>query len=184
MITITILLIAVPAILIIALFKNTAVNTTAAITVNQPRPVVFDYLAALKNQERYNAWLIANDKLNIGYSGQDGHTGSILWWTSKHKSNGNGSQRIISLAAPETVAIEMTFEQPVPTRARYHFELLALNDTQTQVTWIFEGNPKPYYLLRVSHLLFRLKKRVRHYMEQSLRNMKDQLENKRHAVNA
>lgn len=184
MITITILLIAVPVILIIALFKDTVINTTAAITVNQPRPVVFDYLATLKNQEHYNAWLIADDKMNIGYSGQDGNTGSILWWTSKHKSNGNGAQRIVSLAAPETVAIEMTFEQPVPTKAHYHFELLALNDRQTQVTWIFEGNPKPYYLLRVSHLLFRLKKRVHRYMELSLRNMKYQLENQKQIANA
>lgn len=184
MITITILLIAVPVILIIALFRDTAINTTATITVDRPCRVVFDYLATLKNQERYNAWLIAGDRINIGYSGQDGQTGSMLSWTSKHKSSGNGSQRIISLTAPETVAIEMTFEQPVPTKAHYRFELLALSDRQTQVTWIFEGNPKPYYLLRVSHMLFRLKRRVHHYMELSLRNMKDQLEKERQIANA
>jgi hypothetical protein len=184
MITITILLIAVPVILIIALFKDTAIHTSAAIIVNQPRQVVFDYLASLKNQERYNAWLIADDKMNIGYSGQDGHAGSILWWTSKHKSNGNGAQRIIGLAAPQTVAIEITFEQPMPTKARYYFELFALNDRQTRVTWTFEGNSKPYYLLRVTHLLFRLKKRVNHYMELSLKNIKDQLEDQPRLVNA
>jgi uncharacterized protein YndB with AHSA1/START domain len=176
MITITILLIAVPVILVIAFFRNTAINTTAAITIDQPRQVVFDYLATLKNQEHYNAWLLADHKMNISYNGAE------LIWASQHKTGGHGSQRIVHVITPETIEIEIAFEQPLPTKAHYHFDLVALSDTRTQVTFVFKGNSKPYYLLRVSHLLFRLKKRIRYYMEQSLRNVKDQLENKSETV--
>lgn len=176
MITITVLLIAVPVILLIALFKNTAINSIATINIDQPRQRVFDYLASLKNQEHFNAWLMADQQMNITYSGREGQPESILLWRSKHKINGYGSQQIIDVVAPEKVVMEITFEQPVPTKARYYFDLVALSDTQTRVTWVFEGNSKPYYLLRVSHLLFRLKKRVMKYMELSLRNVKDQLE--------
>jgi hypothetical protein len=176
MITITILLIAIPVILIIALFKDTTINSSATIIVEQPRHLVFDYLASLKNQEHFNAWLMADPQMNIRYSGDDGLPGSILMWSSKHIANGNGSQQIINVLAPEKIEIEITFEQPVPTKARYHFVMAALSDTQTQVTWVFEGNSEPYYLLRVLQLLFHLKRRVIKYMELSLRNVKDQLE--------
>lgn len=131
----------------------------------------------MKNQEQYNAWLLADNKMNISYSGGQGQNGPDLKWTSKRKINGRGSQHIIKSIAPEQTEVEITFEQPVPTKANYRFDLVALSDTSTQVTWVFEGNSKPYYLLRVSHLLFQLKKRVTRYMQLSLRNMKDQLEN-------
>lgn len=176
MITITVLFIAIPVILIIALFKDTTIHSVAIINIEQPRQLVFNYLASLKNQEHFNAWMMADRQMNIRYKGEEGQPDSTLLWRSKHKVNGNGSQRIIDVVAPEKIIIEITFQQPVPTRARYYFDLVALSDTQTQVTWIFEGNAQPNYLLRVSHLLFRLKKRVIRYMEQSLRNVKDQLE--------
>jgi hypothetical protein len=176
MITLTIILIAIPIILIIALFTRKGITTEAAIDINQPQQQVFNYLTIIKNQEHYNAWLMIDPNMKITYTGTDGQAGAAMAWESKNKKDGIGSQRIVSANAPENIEIELVFEKPVPSKARYWLLLKSLNETSTRVTWRYEGNTAPYYLLRVSHLLLQLKKRVRKYMEASLSNLKSTLE--------
>jgi len=176
MITLTIILIAIPIILIIALFTRKGITTDAAIDINQPQQQVFDYLTIIKNQEHYNAWLMIDPNMKITYTGTDGQAGAAMAWESKNKKDGIGSQRIVSANAPENIEIELVFEQPIPSKARYWFQLNSLDETSTRVTWRYEGNTAPYYMLRVTHLLLQLKKRVRKYMEASLTNLKSTLE--------
>ena len=52
MITLTIILIAVPVILIIALFTRKGIITEAVIDIDKPQQQVFDYLVLMKNQEQ------------------------------------------------------------------------------------------------------------------------------------
>ena len=177
MITLTIILIAVPIILIIALFTRKGITAESAIDIHRPQQQVFDYLSVLKNQQQYNAWLKIDPKIKITYSGTDGQAGSAMDWESSYRKDGKAHQRLISLIAPAQIEVELVFEQPVPSKARYWFGLTALNETSTRVTWRYEGNTAPYYVLRVTHLLFQLKKKVRKYMEASLINLKNQLEN-------
>jgi hypothetical protein len=177
MITITIILIAVPIILIIALFTRKGITAEAAIDINRPQQQVFDYLAVLRNQEHYNAWLLIDPKIKITYTGTDGQASSAMAWESRYRKDGKAHQQLISLTAPEQIEIGLVFEQPVPSKARYWFQLTPLNENSTRVTWRYEGNTAPYYLLRVTHLLLQLKKRVRKYMEASLANLKKTLEN-------
>ena len=98
-------------------------------------------------------------------------------WESSYRKDGKAQQQLISLTAPEQIEVALVFEQPVPSKARYWFELTRLNESSTRVTWRYEGNTAPYYILRVTHLLFQLKKKVRKYMEGSLANLKTALEN-------
>jgi hypothetical protein len=172
MITLTIILIAIPIILIIALFTRKGITTEAVIDINQPQQQVFDYLATLKNQQRYNAWLMTDPNMKITY------TATAMAWESKNKKDGTGSQTVISANAPESIEIELIFQKPVPSKARYWFLLTSLTETSTRVTWRYEGNTAPYYLLRVTHLLLQLKKRVWKYIEGSLVNLKNNLEKK------
>jgi uncharacterized protein YndB with AHSA1/START domain len=176
MITLTIILIALPVILIIAFFSSKGIKTSASITIGQPRQKVFDFLVQLKNQEYYNAWMMIDPKMQKTYTGTDGESGFILAWESKNKKDGKSSQRIINITSPEKIEVELIFEKPVASTAHYRFELTPLSDTQTQVNWIYEGNPAPYYFLRVSQLLLRLKKRVNKYMQTSLENLRNILE--------
>jgi hypothetical protein len=177
MITLTIILIAVPIILIIALFTRKGITAESAIDISRPQQQVFNYLSVLKNQEQYNAWLKIDPKIKITYSGTDGQAGSAMAWESSYRKDGKAHQNLISLTAPEQIEVALVFEQPVPSEARYLFELTALNDNSTRVTWRYEGNTAPYYILRVTHLLLQLKKKVRKYMEASLANLKTTLEN-------
>ena len=176
MITLTIILIAVPVILIIALFTRKGIITEAAIDIDKPQQQVFDYLVLMKNQEQYNAWLMVDPKMKKEYSGTDGQPGSALAWESKTKTDGKARQQITDITAPEKIAFELVFEKPVPSKAHYWFELTPINATQTHIVWKYEGNPAPYYLLRVSHLIFRLKKKTTGYMQKSLVNVKRILE--------
>jgi hypothetical protein len=177
MITLTIILIAIPIILIIALFTRRGITTESAIDINRPQQQVFDYLSVLKNQVHYNAWLMIDSNIKITYSGTEGQADSAMSWESKYIQNGKAHQQIISLTELDQIEIELVFEQPVPSKAHYWFVLTALNKSSTRVTWRYEGNTAPYYLLRVTHLLLQLKKRVRKYMEASLANLKNTLEN-------
>jgi hypothetical protein len=176
MITLTVILIAVPLILIIALFTRKGIQTSAAIVIDKPQQQVFDYLTIMKNQENYNAWLMVDPHMTKTYTGTDGQPGFIMAWDSKNKKDGKASQRIVNLSVPENIDIELIFESPVPSKAHYRFELTPVSEKQTQVTWVYEGNPAPYYWLRVSQLLLRLKKRVDQYMQISLKNLKNILE--------
>lgn len=177
MIMLTIILIALPAILIVALFTRSGIKTSKAIDINKPRQDVFDYLVQLKNQEQYNAWMLVDPKMQKTYSGSGEGPGSIVVWESKNRKDGKASQRIINVGPPEKIEVEIIFEKPMASTARYWFELTPISEGCTRVNWIYEGNPSPYYLLRVAHLLLRLKKRVNQYMENSLQNVKQILEN-------
>jgi len=176
MIMLTIILTALPVILIIALFTRKGIQTSATIDIERPRQQVFDYLIKLKNQEQYNAWLLVDPKMLKTYTGNDGEVGFIQAWDSKNNKDGKASQRILGIAAPDQIKIEIIFEKPIASKAIYHFELTPLNETRTHVKWVYEGNPSPYYLLRVFHLLLRLKKRATRYMESSLVNLKNIME--------
>jgi hypothetical protein len=85
MITLTIILIALPVILIIAFFSSKGIKTSASITIGQPRQKVFDFLVQLKNQEYYNAWMMIDPKMQKTYTGTDGESGFILAWKAKTK---------------------------------------------------------------------------------------------------
>jgi hypothetical protein len=87
MITLTVLLIAVPLILLTALFTKKGISTSATIDINQPQQRVFDYLSQLKN-------LQADPKLRAKFS-----------------------QRIVGLTANERIAIEIIFEKPLRSKA-------------------------------------------------------------------
>jgi uncharacterized protein YndB with AHSA1/START domain len=171
-----ILIIAVPIVLIVALFTSKGITAQAAIHINKPRQQVFDYLVLLQNQEHFNAWMMVDPQMKKTYTGTDGQPGAVLAWESKTKTDGKASQRIIKVTPSQKIEIELIFEKPVPSKARYWFELSPISATQTHVNWNFEGNPAPYYWLRVSHMIFRLKKRTRGYMEKSLANLKGILE--------
>jgi uncharacterized protein YndB with AHSA1/START domain len=177
MILLTIFLIVIPVILIAAFFICTGINAETTIDINKPQQEVFDYLVLLKNQEHYNAWLMTDPQMSKDYTGTDGRPGFILSWNSKNKITGKASQQITNIVAPEKIEIELIFEKPLPSKARYWLKLTAVNDSKTHVTWIYQGNPAPYYLLRVSHMVFRLKKRATGYMQVSLANLKNILEN-------
>ena len=171
-----ILLVVVPVVLIAALFTRKGIITGASIDINKPQQLVFDYLLLMKNQENYNAWLMVDPNMKKTYTGTDGQPGFILAWDSKNKKDGKASQQITNVISPEKIEVELIFEKPVPSKARYWFELSAISDTQTHVKWLYEGNPTPYYLLRVSHMIFRLKKQVTKYMQVSLVNLKQIME--------
>jgi len=176
MIMISVFLVVIPIILVIALFMRKGIDITTSIDINKPQQQVFDYIVLLKNQEHYNAWLMVDPKMNKTYTGTDGTLGFILAWESKNKTDGKAHMQIAEIVVPQKITVDVVFEKPVPSKARFWLELAAINNMQTRVTFTYEGNPAPYYLLRVSQMTFRLKRRVTGYMQASLVNLKNILE--------
>src|ERR1700744_5273130 len=123
MIILIVVLLAIPIILIIAIFTHKGIQAAAAIDINKPQRQVFDYLALLKNQQYYNSWLMIDPKMTREFTGTDGQPGFIYAWESKNKKDGKGSQKIAKVTSPEQIEVEITFEKPVPSKARDWFEL-------------------------------------------------------------
>jgi len=176
MITLIIILIAVPVILLIALFRKNGFKLERKILINRPLADVFSYVNLLKNQDNFNKWVMMDPNRKKTFIGTDGTVGFIYSWESKQKRAGKANMQITRTTTNERINFEIHFERPVPSIAYMSMQLQAITGTQTNLIWSFYGNPRPYYLLRVAHLLFRVKKVVGWDMQESLEMLKQILE--------
>jgi uncharacterized protein YndB with AHSA1/START domain len=176
MILLTVLIIVVPVILILAFFARTAFSLEREIVIKRPRSIVFDYLKLLKNQDNYGKWVMIDPAMKKSFSGEDGRVGFIYAWESKNKKVGQVQQEITSIREPERIELEFRFLKPFPSTAHSTIEVVELSNQETKVKWTYRGNPSPHYILRVAHLLFRVKKVVGNYIQTSLTDLKTQLE--------
>jgi hypothetical protein len=176
MITLCIILLAIPVILIIALFTRKGFTVAREININQPIATVFNYSAVLKNQDLYHRQLMIDAGMKKEFGGTDGQPGSYYLWESRNPKVGKASQKIVRITEPTLIEIAVTFEKPFHSKAILLIEPAPVNASETKVKWTFQGNEHPYYLLRVGHLLFRVKKAVTKNLEESLSNLKTKLE--------
>ena len=176
MIFLAIILISIPICLIAALFIRKGFTVEQEIIVAKPITEVFNYLKLLKNQDQYYVRLMSDPKIKKEFTGTDGTVGFVYAWHSRNPKVGTVAMEITELREPDKVGFVMRFEKPFVSRALNSFNLTAINDNQTNIRWIYKSNIRPYYLLRVAHLLFRLKKTVSKRMQASLSNLKEILE--------
>ena len=177
MITLTILIIAIPFILIVALFSQKGFIVTREVTINRPIALVFNYLSFLKNQEYFHVLLMSDPKMEKEFSGTDGTINFTYAWKSKNPKVGTASQKLVQITESEKIEIEVLFEKPFKSKAQLIIELTANDTLHTDVKWTFIGNEHPYYTLRVGQLLFMVKRAVGKDLEKSLNNLKNLLEN-------
>jgi len=112
MITLTILIIAIPLILIFAIFSRKGFIVTREITIKQPIATVFNYLCLLKNQEYFHVLLMSDPKMEKEFSGTDGSIGFTYAWKSKNPKVGKASQKLIQIREPEKIEIEVVLKNP------------------------------------------------------------------------
>ncbi|MCW3122235.1 MAG: polyketide cyclase [Flavipsychrobacter sp.] len=134
--------------LIIALFVPRAYTVEREIVINKPKQDVFNFVKMLKNQDKYNKWLMADPNLSQDFRGTDGTVGFVVAWDSKKV--GKGEQEIKKLVEGELLGCETRFEKPFKSIANTTMTTEAVSDNQTKIKWVFAGtSPYPMNMMNL-----------------------------------
>ncbi|MBZ9613495.1 SRPBCC family protein [Rheinheimera maricola] len=143
-----VLLLAVP--LLAALFIKQDYQVKAAVVINQPKLLVFDYIRFLTNQDNFSVWAAMDPNMQKTSQGVDGTIGYIAGWHSENTDVGTGEQEIIAITEGERIDFELRFYQPFSAVSPAYMQTEALTEQQTRVTWGFAGHmPYPMNLMLV-----------------------------------
>ncbi|MBO9564854.1 MAG: SRPBCC family protein [Niastella sp.] len=158
----------VTLLLVIALFVRNEYALTRSITINKPRQEVFDFVRYLKNQDRFNKWVMADPNMKKEFRGVDGTEGFVYAWES-NKRGGKGEQEIKHIKEGEYLDLEVRFEKPFEAVAQTPFATESVNGDQTHITWGMSSRMK--YPMNIM-LLFGIEKALAKDMDVSLTTLK------------
>jgi hypothetical protein len=135
--------------LIAALFVKNEYKVEQAVTINQPRETVFDYVKMARNQDYFNQWIITDPLIQKSYKGTDGTVGFVYAWNSVG-SAGKGEQEIKRIREGEQVEFAVRFIEPFEGNADTFMKTEPVASNQTKLTWRMEGrNHYPMNLLNL-----------------------------------
>lgn len=100
--------------------------------------------------------------------------GFTATWSSNNKSIGSGEQEIKKITPNKRIDIEVRFAKPFKTTHNTYFEVTALDEEESKVTWCFEGS-KPYPM-NLMLLFMNMEKIIGDQLNASLVNMKTAIE--------
>lgn len=164
-------IIAIP--FIVALFVRKDYSVVREIRINRPNQVVFDYIRYLKNHDHFSRWGKTDPHVIRQYYGTDGTSGFIATWESNTRNVGKGEHRIIKVAVPKRIDIELRILKPYPSVARIYLTTDPTSRHETAVMWGFKSKMNyPSNLM----LLFNVEKAIGKDIEAGLHTIKNQLE--------
>jgi uncharacterized protein YndB with AHSA1/START domain len=160
--------------LIIAAFSKSSYSLEEQITINEPTDRVFKYVRYLKNQDRFNKWVMKDPNARRTYSGPDGETGFVMTWDSDDKQVGKGAQEITSISEGKRIDYEIRFEKPFRAISPSHLITEDAGTSRTTVRWGFAG--KMPYPMNLFMLFIDIPSILRKDLRESLGNLKQILE--------
>lgn len=158
---------------IVALFVRKEYSVEREIKISRPNQVVFDYIRYLKNHDHFSRWGKMDPHVIKQYYGTDGTTGFIATWESNTRNIGKGEQRIIKVAVPKRVDIELRILKPYPSVAHIYMTTDPTSRQETVIIWGFKSKmnyPSNFMLL------FNVEKAIGKDIEAGLNTIKQQLE--------
>ncbi len=164
------------AILVSALFVDRQYSIVREVTINRPKAEVFGYTRLLKNQDYYNKWVMRDKTMKKNYSGTDGTAGFTYSWKSDNDEVGEGFQQIQLIKDGERRVDVINFIKPIEGIANTYMDTDSLTPNSTRVKWGFSSSmPYPMNIVR---LFVSFEDVLGKDMEESLGNLKNQLEKK------
>ena len=153
--------------LIMALFIKKEYTCKSEIIINAPQLKVFDFLKQLKNQDRFNKWVMVDPSMKREFTGTDGTVGFIYAWNGNKKA-GEGEQEITKLEEGKTIETEIRFIRPMKSVAYINMITESVSENQTKVIWTCTGK-MPYPM---NIMVFMVQKMLVKDMDTSLSNLK------------
>lgn len=172
---ILLVVIAIPLILLItALFVNQDYDVERSITINRPSQEVFDYVKYLKNQDNFSKWANMDPKMKKSYKGTDGEPGFVSAWDSEDKNVGKGEQEIMSIQEGIRIDYELRFIEPFESTENAYILTNAIDSTQTEVVWGFNGSMA--YPMNLMLLFMNFEEMIGSDLQTGLENLKKEME--------
>lgn len=162
--------------LLVAAIAPRGYHIQRSITIGKPIHEVFDYLRHLKNQDRYNKWVMTDPTMKKSYIGTDGTRGFVYQWDGNQKA-GAGEQEILSIETNQQIDTVVRFRRPFKGVAHSHFITDAMapaDTTTTRVQWTFSSTLK--YPANIFLLIMNAEKVLGKDLETSLSTLKKVLE--------
>ena len=136
--------------LVVALFVSKEYSVEREVTINKPKEGVFNYMKNLKNQDKYNKWVMMDPNVKRDYRGIDGTVGFVATWDSDNSDVGKGEQEIKNITEGQRMDMEVRFEKPFKNTANVYMSTDAVADNQTKVKWGMAGkNSYPFNLMNI-----------------------------------
>ena len=165
-------LIAIP--FFIALFVPNDYNVESSIDINQSKPVVFDYIKSLNNQNKYSKWSKIDPKMKSTYRGTDKTVGYVSAWERNHPDVGIGEQEIIKISEGNRIDFELRFYKPFEAVSNAYMITETITEYKTKVRWGFDGHMDyPFNLMLISSSF---KQTLKNDFDIGLKNLKKILE--------
>jgi uncharacterized protein YndB with AHSA1/START domain len=164
----------VALLLIVALFTKKNYGVIREVTINKPKPAVFEYVKLLRNQENFSVWASKDPEMKKEYRGTDGTAGFVSAWESKMKDVGKGEQEILKIVENDRIDYELRFIEPFASTSSANFTFEAVSDLQTKVKWGFTGRMK--YPMNLFLLATDMEGMIGNDFQQGLNNLKGILE--------
>lgn len=158
--------------LVVALFIKKEYSIEKEVTINKPKEAVFDYVKNLRNQDKYNIWVMKDPDVKRTHNGTDGTVGFVTTWDSDNSEVGKGEQEIKKIFEGERIESEVRFEKPMKNTANVYMTTEATSTAQTNVKWGMAG--KNQYPLNLMNIF--IPSMLGKDMQKSLDNLKDVLE--------
>lgn len=160
--------------LIIAAFAKKEYSVERDIIISKPKPIVFDYLKKLKNQDNFSKWAMMDSNMKKEFRGTDGTVGFVSAWDSNEKNVGKGEQEIKKITDGERIDYEIRFIKPFAGVANAYISTTMVSNNRTMVAWGFESKMK--YPMNLMLLFMSMEKMVGNDLGTSLMNLKNILE--------
>jgi uncharacterized protein YndB with AHSA1/START domain len=149
--------------------KKTMVINSEVI-IDKPKAEVWSYIRLLRNQEKYNTWIMQDPNIKMNYIGTDGTVGFIAGWESRTRM-GDGEQEIINVNEGQSYEAELRFRRH-ENRTHVKTKLESTDGGKTKVTTIMSATPSFPMNLMVPMMRKVLKKN----MDENSANLKKILE--------
>jgi len=160
--------------LVTALFVNKEYAVVRQVIINKPKPLVFEHVRYLRNQDNFSVWAKMDPDMKKEYRGIDGTIGAVSAWDSKVKNVGKGEQEIMKISYGERLDVELRFIKPFKSTGYAYMITENVSDNQTKVIWGFTGKiPYPMNLMLVC---MNMEKMLGKDLEKGLGNLKATLE--------
>ncbi|MFV0389394.1 MAG: SRPBCC family protein [Pyrinomonadaceae bacterium] len=142
----SLILIVIAALIVLVIFVPGGYKVEREIVINKPQADVYAYAHLLKNQNEWGPWVKKDPNIKLTYSGTDGTPGFTSAWDSQIEDVGAGEQ-VITAESQTRMETLIRFLRPFRSESNAYLTYVAVNDTQTKVTWGFTGKmPRPFNL--------------------------------------
>jgi uncharacterized protein YndB with AHSA1/START domain len=157
--------------LIVALFVKKRYDVRREVIINAPLQKVFDFIKQLKNQDKFNKWVMVDPGMKREFRGTDGTVGFTYQWNGNKKA-GEGEQEIKKIVEGKSIETEIRFVRPFPSVAYANMTTESLSESRTKVTWSNAG-AMPYPMNIMAGMIGKMLARD---MDASLKSLKGLLE--------